>query len=39
MDPVEAPSLHGNAGQGALEFEPATGARRDDGTRVDIARS
>lgn len=37
MDPVERLLYTGTRGMGALEFEPASGARRDDGTPVDIA--
>lgn len=37
MDPVERLLYTGTRGMGALEFEPATGARRDDGAPIDIA--
>lgn len=37
MDPVERLLYTGRRGMGALEFEPATGTRREDGTPVDIA--
>ena len=37
MNPVERLLYTGRRGMGALEFEPATGARREDGTPVDIA--
>lgn len=36
MDPVERLLYTGRRGMGALEFEPATGVRREDGTPVDI---
>lgn len=37
MDPVERLLYTGRRGMGALEYEPATGIRREDGTPVDIA--
>ncbi|MDP3861449.1 MAG: type II toxin-antitoxin system HipA family toxin [Phaeovulum sp.] len=37
MDPVERLLYTGRRGMGALEYEPATGVRREDGTPVDIA--
>ncbi len=37
MDPVERLLYTGRRGMGALEFEPATGLRREEGTPVDIA--
>lgn len=37
MDPVERLLYTGRRGMGALEFEPATGTRREDGNPVDIA--
>ncbi|MCR8826958.1 type II toxin-antitoxin system HipA family toxin [Pseudosulfitobacter koreensis] len=37
MDPVERLLYTGRRGMGALEFEPATGLRREDGAPVDIA--
>jgi serine/threonine-protein kinase HipA len=37
MDPVERLLYTGRRGMGALEFEPATGVKRDDGSAVDIA--
>lgn len=37
FDPVERLCYTGRRGMGALEFEPATGARREDGRPVDIA--
>lgn len=36
MDPVERLLYTGRRGMGALEFEPATGVRREDGSPVDI---
>ncbi len=37
MDPVERLLYTGRRGMGALEFEPATGLRREEGAPVDIA--
>lgn len=37
MDPVERLLYTGRRGMGALEFEPASGLRREDGVVVDIA--
>lgn len=37
MDPVERLLYTGRRGMGALEFEPAQGARQADGSAVDIA--
>ncbi len=37
MDPVERLLYTGRRGMGALEFEPASGVRREDGAPVDIA--
>ena len=37
MDPVERLLYTGRRGMGALEYELATGTRRETGTPVDIA--
>src|SRR3546814_20635327 len=37
FDPVERLCYTGRRGMGALEFEPATGERREQGQPVDIA--
>lgn len=37
MDPVERLLYTGRRGMGALEFEPATGVKREDGGVIDIA--
>ncbi len=37
MDPVERLLYTGRRGMGALEYEPATGLRKEEGTPVDIA--